>query len=156
MGQICLRAAREHICPIVLRDAHEILALLESHRGQRSAEILLDSSALRTRRRTVHGGYSRQNGTHEIEAEMLHGYFCGVGAKRTDDRWQILETTPHAWERDALEFVRLGLPDHDPYRAWANFEYMALDGSLNEVDLLVASPAGFFLVEIKSRPSGLR
>jgi serine/threonine protein kinase len=44
------------------------------------------------------------------------------------------------------------LPDRDPYRAWANFELIADDGSINEVDLLVLGPAGLFLVEIKSRP----
>jgi len=43
-------------------------------------------------------------------------------------------------------------PDHEPYRAWANFEFIALDGSINEVDLLLLTPMGFFLVEIKSRP----
>ena len=42
--------------------------------------------------------------------------------------------------------------DHDPYRAWANFEFIADDGSINEVDLLVLTPKGFYLVEIKSRP----
>ena len=38
------------------------------------------------------------------------------------------------------------------YRAWTNFEFVADDGSINEVDLLVFTPQGFFLVEIKSRP----
>ena len=48
-----------------------------------------------------------------------------------------------------LEQVRERLPDHDPYRAWSNFEFIAGDGSSNEVDLLVLTPKGFFLVEIK-------
>ncbi|MEZ6051270.1 MAG: NERD domain-containing protein [Planctomycetaceae bacterium] len=47
------------------------------------------------------------------------------------------------------------LPSHDPYRAWANFEFIADDGSINEVDLLVFTPQGFFLIEIKSRPGRL-
>ena len=38
---------------------------------------------------------------------------------------------------------------------WSNFEFIADDGSINEVDLLVFSPAGFFLIEIKSRPGRL-
>jgi hypothetical protein len=51
-----------------------------------------------------------------------------------------------------LDFVRDRWPDHEPYRAWANFEFIALDGSINEVDLLLLTPMGFFLVEMKSRP----
>lgn len=46
--------------------------------------------------------------------------------------------------------MREGLPEHEPFRAWACFELVAEDGSPQEVDLLVLSPAGFFLVEIKS------
>ncbi|MCP4689794.1 MAG: NERD domain-containing protein, partial [Desulfobacterales bacterium] len=56
----------------------------------------------------------------------------------------------YAWEREALEFIRKRLPDREPYRAWANFEFIADDGSINEVDLLVLTPEGFFIVEIKS------
>ena len=48
--------------------------------------------------------------------------------------------------------MRERLPDHEPYRAWSNFEFLADDGSINEVDLLVLTPKGFYLVEIKSRP----
>ena len=45
--------------------------------------------------------------------------------------------------------MRDRLPDHDPYRAWANFEFIADDGSISEVDLLVLTTKGFYLVEIK-------
>ena len=31
-------------------------------------------------------------------------------------------------------------PPHEPYRAWANFEFIADDGSINEVDLLLFTP----------------
>jgi len=51
--------------------------------------------------------------------------------------------------------VRERLPDIDPYRAWVNFEFIADDGTINEVDLLVLTPRGFFLVEIKSKPGVL-
>ena len=61
----------------------------------------------------------------------------------------------YPWEREAQDFVRDGLPDMEPYRAWANVEFVALDGSMNEVDLLVLCPSGFFLIEIKSRPGRL-
>ena len=70
----------------------------------------------------------------------------------TRKNWITVTESKYPWERDALEFVRDRWPDHDPYRAWANFEFIALDGSINEVDLLLLTPEGFFLVEIKSRP----
>ena len=69
--------------------------------------------------------------------------------------WNTITESKFPWERDALEFVRLQFPDHEPYRAWANFEFIADDGSINEVDLLVFTPEGFFLIEIKSRPGRL-
>lgn len=71
-------------------------------------------------------------------------------------RWTVITESPYPWEREALEFVRQRLPDHEPYRAWANFEFIADDGSINEVDLLVLTPKGFFLVEIKSWPGEIR
>jgi len=74
----------------------------------------------------------------------------------SSERWSAISESPYPWEREALEFVRVGLPDHEPYRAWANFEFIADDGSINEVDLLVVSPKGFFLVEIKSWPGEIR
>ncbi len=70
-------------------------------------------------------------------------------------RWKSITRSAYAWEQDALEFIRERLPDREPYRAWANFEFIADDGSINEVDLLVLSPMGFFLVEIKSNPGVL-
>ena len=55
-------------------------------------------------------------------------------------------------ERRALDFLREGLPDHDPYRAWSNFEFQTNDGATYEVDLLVLTKQGFWLIEIKSWP----
>ena len=69
----------------------------------------------------------------------------------SDTRWHAINESQYPWERDALDFVRERLPDHDPYAAWANFEFVSQDGGINEVDLLVLSPNGLFLVEIKSR-----
>jgi hypothetical protein len=70
----------------------------------------------------------------------------------SNKNWITVTESRYPWERDALDFVRSRWPDHDPYRAWANFEFIALDGSINEVDLLLLTPMGFFLVEVKSRP----
>src|SRR5262245_23159127 len=67
-------------------------------------------------------------------------------------RWHPITESAYPWEQDALDFVRERLPDQDPYHAWSNFEFIADDGSVNEVDVLVLAPGGFFLVEIKSRP----
>ena len=68
------------------------------------------------------------------------------------DNWTTIEESSFPWEREALAFIRDRLPSEDPYRAWSNFEFIATDGSINEVDLLVFTDKGFFLVEIKSRP----
>lgn len=73
-----------------------------------------------------------------------------------DKFWKSVTTSDFAWEREALAFAKEVLPDHEPYRAWANFEFIATDGSINEVDLMVLTPKGFFLVEIKSHPGVMR
>ncbi|MDX2039479.1 MAG: NERD domain-containing protein [Isosphaeraceae bacterium] len=70
-------------------------------------------------------------------------------------KWISVAESNYPWEREALAFVRVGLPNHEPYRDWSNFEFIAEDGSINEVDLLVFGPMGFFLIEIKSRPGRL-
>ena len=71
-------------------------------------------------------------------------------------RWNEIAPSSFQWEIEALEYIKNFLPDHDPYRAWSNFEFIAHDGSINEVDLLVLTACGFFLVEIKSRPGHLK
>ena len=73
-----------------------------------------------------------------------------------DKFWKQVTTSDYVWEREALAFAKEILPDHEPYRAWANFEFIALDGSINEVDLLILTPKGFFLVEIKSHPGVMK
>ena len=66
--------------------------------------------------------------------------------------WTTVSESQFPWERDALNFIRERFPGREPYRAWSNFEFIADDGSINEVDLLAFTPQGFFLIEIKSRP----
>ena len=65
-------------------------------------------------------------------------------------RWTEITPSEYAWEREALDYVRARLPDSEPFRAWSNFEFIAEDGSINEVDLLVVSLHKVYLVEIKS------
>ncbi|MEO0825169.1 MAG: BREX system serine/threonine kinase PglW [Cyanobacteria bacterium J06635_1] len=71
------------------------------------------------------------------------------------NNWITITESNFEHEREALEFVRSQFPAHEPYRAWSNFEFIASDGSINEVDLMVFTPQGFFLIEIKSWPGRL-
>ena len=66
------------------------------------------------------------------------------------DRWTEITPSEYAWEQEALEYLKARLPDGEPFRAWSNFEFIAGDGSINEVDLLVVSLHKVYLVEIKS------
>src|SRR3954447_10203675 len=70
-------------------------------------------------------------------------------------RWTAIGRSEFDWERDALEFLREHLPDHEPWRAWSNLEFIDDDGRVNEVDALVLTPFALVLVEIKSRPGTL-
>ena len=65
-------------------------------------------------------------------------------------RWIEITPSQFAWEREALDYIKARLPDGEPFRAWSNFEFIADDGSVNEVDLLVVSIHKVYLVEIKS------
>jgi serine/threonine protein kinase len=67
-------------------------------------------------------------------------------------RWTTVQESEFPWEREALAHLRELLPDAEPFRAWANFEFIGDDGSINEVDLLVVSLHRIYLVEIKSPP----
>ncbi|MCZ2341285.1 MAG: BREX system serine/threonine kinase PglW [Bacteroidales bacterium] len=67
-------------------------------------------------------------------------------------RWNMITPSQYEWERRGLDFIRTGLPDHDPYRAWANFEFQTADGAIYEIDLLVLTKLGFWLVECKAWP----
>ena len=71
-------------------------------------------------------------------------------------RWHVIAESNFAWERDALQWLRDHLPDRDSWHVWTNFEFIDDEGKVSEVDALVLSPAGLFLVEIKSRPGILR
>lgn len=66
-------------------------------------------------------------------------------------RWKRFAESRFPHEREALEFLSQGLPDSDPTLLYTNFEFIADDGSVNEIDALVITRAGVFLVEIKSR-----
>ncbi len=71
--------------------------------------------------------------------------------KADSKRWTQIEASRFAHEKEALDHLREALPDQEPYRGWWNLEFVARDGSINEVDTLVLTRRGLFLVEIKSR-----
>lgn len=60
-----------------------------------------------------------------------------------------MTTSQHAWEADALEKLRALLPDTAPFQAWTNFQFTD-GGRIHEVDALVVTPKGGFVIEIKS------
>jgi serine/threonine protein kinase len=66
--------------------------------------------------------------------------------------WQTISPSEFQWEKEALNFIKQGLPTSSLYYAWSNFEFIAENGTISEVDLLVITPYGFYFVEIKSRP----
>ncbi len=68
-----------------------------------------------------------------------------------EPRWTSISDSNFAWEKAALDWLRAQLPDRDPWHVWSNFEFIDDEGKVNEVDALVVSPFGVFLVEVKSR-----
>ena len=67
-------------------------------------------------------------------------------------RWTAVSESAYAWEAEAIDWLRDRLPDSEAYRGWSNLEFVAQDGSVNEVDALIMTPTKLLLVEIKSRP----
>jgi serine/threonine protein kinase len=72
-----------------------------------------------------------------------------MASSPTYPHWHEVSPSRHDHEREALEFLRKHLPRHEPWRVWTNFQFVAADGSLNEVDAFVLGKLGAFLVEIK-------
>jgi len=68
-------------------------------------------------------------------------------------RWRRVSESEFPWEREALEYLAEHLPNQEPVRMWSNFEFISNDGHINEVDALILTSKGLFLVEIKSRPA---
>jgi hypothetical protein len=55
-----------------------------------------------------------------------------------EKHWVTLSRSRFRWEQEALDFIYERFPAQDNYHAWANLEFIADDGSINEIDLLVA------------------
>lgn len=70
--------------------------------------------------------------------------------KATSPRWHEVTESAHPHEQRALDHVRAMLPDRAPWAAWSNFTFVSTDGRHREIDLLVATPNGLHLIEIKN------
>ena len=64
-------------------------------------------------------------------------------------RWNEISKTEFAHEREAFEHLRETLGD-EVLQAWTNLEFFTDQGHIYEVDLLILTLHGFFLVEVKS------
>lgn len=88
-----------------------------------------------------------------LSTRSSHRYLTDM--PHPEKNWKTVTRSQFPWEQEALDFIYEQFPAQDNYRAWANFEFIADDGSINEVDVLIAGPEGIFLVEIKSKPGDL-
>ncbi|MGW0503604.1 nuclease-related domain-containing protein [Micromonospora sp. NPDC003241] len=52
-------------------------------------------------------------------------------------------------EQDGLRELASYLPDAEPYHAWANLEFIDSDGSINEIEALVLTRSGLYVLELK-------
>uniref|UniRef100_UPI0028A97F56 protein kinase domain-containing protein n=1 Tax=Miniimonas arenae TaxID=676201 RepID=UPI0028A97F56 len=69
--------------------------------------------------------------------------------KPDPDRWVVLGEPASPAEQAALTAFRNLLPSDSITRAWANLTFVDGKGRTGEVDVLLLSPVGFFLVELK-------
>jgi serine/threonine protein kinase len=75
----------------------------------------------------------------------------GMESGGESPRWQG-QRSSFPWEQEALDYIKGQMPETEPYRARQTFTFTARSGHVREVDLLIATPGGLFLVEIKSHP----
>ncbi|WP_406305369.1 BREX system serine/threonine kinase PglW [Streptomyces sp. NBC_00885] len=66
-----------------------------------------------------------------------------------EGRWVTVTESEFDHERRGLDAIRERLPDSDPWRAWSNFTFTANTGHVREVDLLVVTPGGVCMIELK-------
>ncbi|MFD0816869.1 BREX system serine/threonine kinase PglW, partial [Micromonospora zhanjiangensis] len=64
-------------------------------------------------------------------------------------RWEQINPSEFEHEKDGLRELAAYLPDADPFHVWANVEFVGQDGSINEVDALVLTRSGLYLLELK-------
>ncbi|MFE7071891.1 BREX system serine/threonine kinase PglW [Streptomyces sp. NPDC057620] len=65
-------------------------------------------------------------------------------------RWTAVAPSEFPHEQAALERILTPLPEDGPWRAWSNFTFVSQTGHVREVDLLVVTPGGVHMIELKS------
>ncbi|MEV6365092.1 NERD domain-containing protein [Nocardia asteroides] len=65
-------------------------------------------------------------------------------------RWTAITRSEHVHERRGLAAIIERLPAATPWRAWSNFEFPGADGKPFEVDLLLTTPSGLHMIELKA------
>jgi tRNA A-37 threonylcarbamoyl transferase component Bud32 len=76
----------------------------------------------------------------------------GVMAAKSD-RFLVVGSSPHPWEREAIDFAFTALEGRgDPFQGRGLVELLDPSGSLYEIDLLVIGYSAIYVVEIKSHP----
>jgi hypothetical protein len=68
-------------------------------------------------------------------------------------RWTRVSDSAYTWEAEPIDWLAGCLPNSDAWQGCSNLEFVAQDGSVNEVDALVLPPSKLRLFEIKSTPS---
>ena len=97
-----------------------------------------------------------QHGDSSTLVRVCAGESLGrVRMNANSQRFQKFAESPHPWEAEAVHFLREALADVEPNRIWALFEFISRTGTVGEVDALVLTAKGLFLVEIKSRPGSV-
>lgn len=64
--------------------------------------------------------------------------------------WTAITDSEYAHERRGLAAIIARLPSTEPWRAWSNFEFPGVDSTPFEVDLLLTTPSGLHMIELKA------
>ncbi|MFD6754796.1 BREX system serine/threonine kinase PglW [Micromonospora gifhornensis] len=64
-------------------------------------------------------------------------------------RWEQVNPSAYQHEQEGLRELASYLPDAEPFHVWANVEFVGTDGSINEVDALVLTRSGLYVLELK-------
>ncbi|MGW5923455.1 NERD domain-containing protein [Nocardia fluminea] len=70
--------------------------------------------------------------------------------KPTTMAWTPITESEHIHERRGLAAVLERLPSASPWRAWSNFEFPATGAKPYEIDLLLTTPSGLHMIELKA------
>ena len=73
----------------------------------------------------------------------------------TSPRWRQVTPSQFDWEAEAFDTLRALLPDAEPFQAWTNFQFTD-GGRIHEVDALVITPKGGYVLEVKAWSGSVR